>query len=143
MDPLLDMAVDSLRWARVNNRRKRHLWLGSATACGISEWHTLSIDAPEEACASCAAYGRGWLDRHVFGSNPPIDRSPIAASTRLPANGGERRATLAERVEKVAMVRAKAAEKVALAHAWTADDWDDFVDGLLLDLDKALGEDGA
>ncbi len=77
-------AIDTLRWARVNNLRKRHLWLGDGTACGITKWHSLSIDAPEEPCKRCLAYAQGWLDRHIHGSNPPLNVSPICFDTRLP-----------------------------------------------------------
>ena len=77
-------AIDTFRWARVNDRKKAHLWLGDGTACGITKWHHLSIDAPEEACEVCMAYGQGWLDRHVHGPKPPLNVSPLAAHTLLP-----------------------------------------------------------
>lgn len=76
--------IDTFRWARVNNRKKRHLWLGGGTACGITKWHTIDTDAPEDACKVCMAYARGWLDRHTLGANPPLHVSPIGADTRLP-----------------------------------------------------------
>lgn len=82
-----DDRIPTLRWTKVDSRRKRHLWLGRATACGIElgvDCHTLEAAYPDPACGKCWTYAQGWLDRHDHGDNPPLHVSPRGAHTRLP-----------------------------------------------------------
>jgi hypothetical protein len=84
-----DARIASLRWAKVNSRKKIHLWLGSSTACGLlygEDVHRLEVTYPNPACPRCHAYARGWLDHHDTGDRPTIGASlpdPTGADTHL------------------------------------------------------------
>lgn len=83
----MDNRIPTLRWAKVNGAKKRHLWLGRATACGLlygDNVHTLVIEYPEPACGKCLAYAQGWLDHHDLGDRPQIGKpDPTGHDTRL------------------------------------------------------------
>jgi hypothetical protein len=74
-----DARIASLRWAKVNSRKRIHLWLGHTTACGLllgDDVHRLEMAYPEPACPRCLAYARGWLDHHDTGDRPAGRRVP-------------------------------------------------------------------
>lgn len=86
----------AFRWAKVNERRRVHLWLGDATACGLTiesrggDVHRVESAYPKPACKPCWAYLQGWLDRHDYGPAPALtDPNPLAAdSGRALVRGG-------------------------------------------------------
>jgi hypothetical protein len=81
-----DPRIQTFRWAKVNGRKKIHLWLGKGTACGLAlgdDFKSATIAYPDPSCRVCLAYAQGWLDRHDHGSAPPLHVSPIGCDTRL------------------------------------------------------------
>jgi hypothetical protein len=92
MSATINGRAATFRWAMVNGRRSknRHLWLGQATACGLTMTpdggtiYSLDIAHPHPVCAKCAAYAQGWLDRHDHGARPALNvPNPLGAHSRI------------------------------------------------------------
>lgn len=92
MSAEMDDRIPTLRWAKVNGKKKRHLWLGHETACGGLLYgdnvHRLEIAHPIPACGKCLAYARGWLSHHDTGDRPQLGKpDPTVSGTRLAPEG--------------------------------------------------------
>jgi hypothetical protein len=82
----LDPRIPTFRWAALDRYRKAHVWLGTATACGLGLRWTLQTWKPEaeQMCPACRAYVQGWLDRHDHGAKPVFEvgvPDPLAHDT--------------------------------------------------------------